>query len=169
MTMLAEHVDGVIGVDTHRDTLAAAAVSPIGAVLETTDAPAHSRGYQRLLDYTWNEVNKLAELKDPRTVTTYKYNNNDVRTTTAYPGGTVQRVDVDNSGRPKKIKATSTAWHPRTYSRGPASGGPGRTVTGPRRSMSVHGQRHAGGGPAPHAEGPVPGISPGSTAPGPRG
>jgi hypothetical protein len=47
--MLAEHVDGVIGVDTHRDTLAAAAVSPIGAVLETTDAPAH--GYQRLLDF----------------------------------------------------------------------------------------------------------------------
>ncbi|MFI9082103.1 hypothetical protein ACIGW8_37710 [Streptomyces sioyaensis] len=40
MTMLAEHVDGVIGVDTHRDTLAAAAVSPVGAVLETTDAPA---------------------------------------------------------------------------------------------------------------------------------
>ncbi|MES4891281.1 IS110 family transposase [Streptomyces sp. NPDC096012] len=43
--MLAEHVDGVIGVDTHRDTLAAAAVSPIGAVLETTDAPAHGCGY----------------------------------------------------------------------------------------------------------------------------
>ncbi|MGW4518957.1 IS110 family transposase [Streptomyces sp. NPDC004393] len=51
MTMLAEHVDGVIGVDTHRDTLAAAAVSPIGAVLDTTDAPAHGRGYQHLLDF----------------------------------------------------------------------------------------------------------------------
>ncbi|MFK0296346.1 hypothetical protein ACIQU6_38545 [Streptomyces sp. NPDC090442] len=51
MTMLAEHVDIVIGVDPHRDTLAAAAVSPIGAVLETTDAPAHACGYQRLLDF----------------------------------------------------------------------------------------------------------------------
>ncbi|WVU05534.1 RHS repeat-associated core domain-containing protein [Streptomyces prasinus] len=59
-------------------------------------------------DYTWNEVNKLTELKDPQgRVTTYKYNNNDVRTTTTYPGGTVQKVDVDNSSRPKTIKATS--------------------------------------------------------------
>ncbi|MFF4550088.1 hypothetical protein ACFY1J_38670 [Streptomyces sp. NPDC001406] len=49
MTMLAEHIDGVIGVDTHRDTLAAAAVSPIGAVLETTNAPAHTRGRSRRL------------------------------------------------------------------------------------------------------------------------
>ncbi len=56
MTMLAEHVDGVIGVDTHRDTLAAAAVSPIGAVLETTDAPAHGRGYRRLLDFARRHV-----------------------------------------------------------------------------------------------------------------
>ena len=31
MAMLAESVDGVIGVDTHRDTLTAAAVSPQGA------------------------------------------------------------------------------------------------------------------------------------------
>ncbi|MDX2574728.1 IS110 family transposase [Streptomyces scabiei] len=54
--MLAEQVDGVIGVDTHRDTLAAAAVSPIGAVLETTDAPAHGRGYQRLLDFALSHV-----------------------------------------------------------------------------------------------------------------
>ncbi|MGW9498903.1 RHS repeat-associated core domain-containing protein [Streptomyces prasinus] len=59
-------------------------------------------------DYTWNEVNKLKELKDPQgRVTTYKYNNNDVRTTTTYPGGTVQEVDVDNSSRPRTIKATS--------------------------------------------------------------
>src|SRR3954454_6494287 len=54
--MLAEHVDGVIGVDTHRDTLAAAAVSPIGAVLETTDAPAHTRGYRRLLEFARQHV-----------------------------------------------------------------------------------------------------------------
>ncbi|GAB2891617.1 IS110 family transposase [Streptomyces deserti] len=56
MTMLAAQVDGVIGVDTHRDTLAAAAVSPIGAVLETTDAPANARGYRRLLDFARKNI-----------------------------------------------------------------------------------------------------------------
>lgn len=56
MTMLAEQVDGVIGVDTHRDTLAAAAVSPIGAVLSTTDAPANARGYRRLLDFARQHI-----------------------------------------------------------------------------------------------------------------
>ncbi|MGW7244605.1 IS110 family transposase [Streptomyces sp. NPDC054804] len=56
MTMLAEQVDGVIGVDTHRDTLAAAAVSPIGAVLSTTDAPANARGYRRLLDFARKHI-----------------------------------------------------------------------------------------------------------------
>ncbi|MFG3101732.1 RHS repeat-associated core domain-containing protein [Streptomyces sp. NPDC048182] len=61
------------------------------------------------VDYTWNEVNKLTQLKDPQgKVTTYGYNNNDVRTSTAYPGGTQQKVDVDNSSRPKSIKATSS-------------------------------------------------------------
>ncbi|MGW0412240.1 RHS repeat-associated core domain-containing protein [Streptomyces collinus] len=60
------------------------------------------------VDYTWNEVNKLKELKDPQgAVTTYDYNNDDVRTTTTYPGGTVQKVDVDASNRPKNIKVTS--------------------------------------------------------------
>ncbi|MET7305506.1 IS110 family transposase [Embleya sp. NPDC005575] len=54
--MLAEQIDGVIGVDTHRDTLAAAAVSPIGAVLATTDSPANTRGYQRLLDFARETV-----------------------------------------------------------------------------------------------------------------
>ncbi|GGY20520.1 hypothetical protein GCM10010358_83420 [Streptomyces minutiscleroticus] len=59
-------------------------------------------------NYTWNKVNKLTELKDPQgAVTTYKYNNNDVRTTTTYPGGTVQKVDVDNSSRPESIEVTS--------------------------------------------------------------
>ncbi len=56
MTMLAEQVDGVIGVDTHRDTLAAAAVSPIGAVVSSTDAPANARGYRRLLDFARQHV-----------------------------------------------------------------------------------------------------------------
>ncbi|MFE7753375.1 transposase [Streptomyces sp. NPDC057428] len=50
MAILAEQVDGVIGVDTHRDTLAAA-VSPIRAVLASTDSPANDRGYRRLLDF----------------------------------------------------------------------------------------------------------------------
>ncbi|MCT7352983.1 DUF6531 domain-containing protein [Streptomyces sp. 15-116A] len=59
-------------------------------------------------DYTWNEVNKLTALKDPTgKTTTYKYNANDVRTTTTYPGGTVQTVTPDKSSRPEKIKATS--------------------------------------------------------------
>jgi hypothetical protein len=36
MPILADTVDGVIGVDTHRDTLAAAAVSPVGGILAQT-------------------------------------------------------------------------------------------------------------------------------------
>lgn len=61
-----------------------------------------------LTDYTWNEVNKLKELKDPQgKITKYAYNKNDVRTTTTYPGNTVQEVTPDESGRPERIKATS--------------------------------------------------------------
>ncbi|MFI1532379.1 RHS repeat-associated core domain-containing protein [Streptomyces griseus] len=61
-----------------------------------------------LTDYTWNKVNKLAELKDPQSkITKYEYNKNDVRTKTTYPGSTVQEVTPDKSGRPEKIKATS--------------------------------------------------------------
>lgn len=57
MTMLAEQVDGVIGLDTHRDTLAAAAVSPIGGVPASTDVPANARGYyRRLLDYARQHI-----------------------------------------------------------------------------------------------------------------
>jgi transposase len=33
MTRLADAIDGVIGVDTHRDTLAAAVTDPVGGVL----------------------------------------------------------------------------------------------------------------------------------------
>ncbi|MEV6785746.1 RHS repeat domain-containing protein, partial [Streptomyces sp. NPDC051098] len=59
-------------------------------------------------DYTWNEVNRLKEFKDPTGKrTTYTYNNNDIRTKTSYPGGTVHEVTPDKSGRPEKIKATS--------------------------------------------------------------
>ena len=43
MNSLAGSVDAVIGVDTHRDTLAAAIVTPIGAVLASTQASADAR------------------------------------------------------------------------------------------------------------------------------
>ncbi|MFJ9130007.1 RHS repeat-associated core domain-containing protein [Streptomyces sp. NPDC102340] len=60
------------------------------------------------IDYTWDAANNLKSLKDPAgRVTSYDYNNNDVRTKTTYPGGTVQTVTPDNSGRPKTIKTTS--------------------------------------------------------------
>jgi transposase len=49
--MLAELVDGVIGVDTHRDTLTAAAVTNLGGVLAQTTTSADAAGYQRLLGF----------------------------------------------------------------------------------------------------------------------
>lgn len=49
--MLTESIDGVIGVDTHRDTLAAAAVTAIGAIVASTDAAADADGYQHLLRF----------------------------------------------------------------------------------------------------------------------
>jgi Transposase len=51
MPMLAELVDGVIGVDPHRDTLTAAAVSHLGGVLAHTTTSADAAGYQRLLGF----------------------------------------------------------------------------------------------------------------------
>ncbi len=51
MSMLAERVDGVIGVDTHRDTLAAAVVTHLGGVLAKTSVNADAAGYQQLLDF----------------------------------------------------------------------------------------------------------------------
>jgi transposase len=50
MTRLADTVDGVIGVDTHRDTLAAA-IDRVGGTLAQTSAAADLAGYQRLLDF----------------------------------------------------------------------------------------------------------------------
>jgi len=44
--MLADIVDGVIGVDTHRDTLAAAATTPIGRILAQTATSADAAGYR---------------------------------------------------------------------------------------------------------------------------
>jgi hypothetical protein len=49
--ILADTVDGVIGVDTHRDTLAAAALSPVGGILAQTATRADATGYQQLLEF----------------------------------------------------------------------------------------------------------------------
>jgi transposase len=51
MAMLAALVDGVIGVDPHRDTLTAAAVSHLGGVLARTTTSADAAGYQQLLGF----------------------------------------------------------------------------------------------------------------------
>jgi transposase len=51
MTRLADTVDGVIGVDTHRDTLAAAATDPVGGTLAQTATAADLAGYQRLFAF----------------------------------------------------------------------------------------------------------------------
>jgi transposase len=51
MTMLADRADGVIGVDTHRDTLPAAAVTAVGGLLGQVAVAADAAGYQRLLDF----------------------------------------------------------------------------------------------------------------------
>ncbi|MFL6184507.1 MAG: transposase, partial [Actinomycetes bacterium] len=56
MAMLAELVDGVIGVDTHRDTLTAAAVTNLGAVLAHTTTSADAAGYQQLLGFADRQV-----------------------------------------------------------------------------------------------------------------
>jgi len=51
MTRLVDTVDGVIGVDTHRDTLAAAAADRVGGTLAQTAVAADLGGYQRLLEF----------------------------------------------------------------------------------------------------------------------
>ena len=51
MTRLVDTVDGVIGVDTHRDTLAAAATDRVGGTLAQTAVAADLGGYQRLLEF----------------------------------------------------------------------------------------------------------------------
>jgi transposase len=49
--MLSESIDGILGVDTHRDTLAAAVVTAVGPTLASTEATADADGYQRLLHF----------------------------------------------------------------------------------------------------------------------
>ena len=56
MTRLAGAIDGVIGIDTHRDTLAAAATDPVGGLLAEASASADAVGYRRLLDFSQAQV-----------------------------------------------------------------------------------------------------------------
>jgi hypothetical protein len=56
MAILADTIDGVIGVDTHRDTLAAAALTPVGGILAQTATGADAAGYQQLLAFADSHV-----------------------------------------------------------------------------------------------------------------
>lgn len=56
MSRLTGTVDGVIGVDTHRDSLAAAVTDPVGGVLAQTSVSADAAGYQQLLAFTRAQV-----------------------------------------------------------------------------------------------------------------
>jgi len=51
MSRLAGAIDGVIGVDTHRDSLAAATTDTVGGLLAQTSVTADAAGYRRLLDF----------------------------------------------------------------------------------------------------------------------
>jgi transposase len=56
MTRLAGAIDGIIGVDTHRGTFAAAVTDPVGGVLAQTSAGADAAGYRRLFDFAQAQV-----------------------------------------------------------------------------------------------------------------
>ncbi|WP_344358281.1 RHS repeat-associated core domain-containing protein [Streptomyces gobitricini] len=59
-------------------------------------------------DYTWDAAGRLDFLTDPGgKKTDFDYNNNDKRTKTVYPGGATHTVTLDESSRPKAIKAVS--------------------------------------------------------------
>jgi transposase len=49
--MLADRLDVVIGVDTHKHTHTAAAVTATGAVVEHLTVPANPRGYKALVGF----------------------------------------------------------------------------------------------------------------------
>jgi hypothetical protein len=66
MAMLADRVDGVIGVDTHRDTLTAAAVTAVGGLPGQLVVAADAAGYQRLLDL--RVLTSLADAASPSRV-----------------------------------------------------------------------------------------------------
>ena len=56
MAMLADTIDGVIGVDTHRDTLTAAAVTAIGGLLADATASTDAAGYRQLLGFATSHL-----------------------------------------------------------------------------------------------------------------
>jgi transposase len=56
MSGLAGVIDGVIGVDTHRDTLAAAATDMVGGLLAQTSVRADGASYRRLLAFARVQV-----------------------------------------------------------------------------------------------------------------
>jgi hypothetical protein len=56
MSRLAGAIDGVIGVDPHRDTLAAAATDPVGGLLAQTSVSADAAGYRHLFDFAQAQV-----------------------------------------------------------------------------------------------------------------
>jgi transposase len=56
MSRLAGAIDGMIGVDTHRDTLAAAATDPVGGLLAQISVSADAAGYRRLFDFARGQV-----------------------------------------------------------------------------------------------------------------
>lgn len=63
MAMLADRVDGVIGIDTHRDTLTATAVSAVGGLLGQLVVAADAAGYRRLLDFARVQIPGAAALR----------------------------------------------------------------------------------------------------------
>jgi transposase len=56
MSRLGDAIDGVIGVDTHRDTLAGAATDMVGGLLAQTSVSADAAGYRRLFDFAQAQV-----------------------------------------------------------------------------------------------------------------
>ena len=54
--MLTEPIDAVIGIDTHKHTHTAAAVTETGAVLEHMTVPADPKGYRHLLAFGRRQV-----------------------------------------------------------------------------------------------------------------
>ncbi|UBU08366.1 hypothetical protein [Nonomuraea gerenzanensis] len=56
MSTLAEQIDGGIAVDIRRDTLAAAAVRALGAVLAHAEVATDADGYLELLEFARRQV-----------------------------------------------------------------------------------------------------------------
>jgi transposase len=56
MPILADTIDGVIGVDTRRDTLATAICTPVGRVTTQTTTSADAAGYHVLIDLARTQV-----------------------------------------------------------------------------------------------------------------